>query len=509
MLKQNLQQKLQQKLSPQQIQFIKLLQLNTPDFEERVEQELIENPAIENAKNDEDNEEDLQEYNNSKNTEDITPIAEQEKDFEGSNDDSQEFEPVQEENFEEDLFDLSSYTDFDDNEGFHLGEDVSGEEDPREFFIATSTTFHENLKEQLTAFKLTEAEHQLAEYIIGSIDDDGYLRRSLSAMSNDIAFSLNTETTPQELERLLKMIQTMEPAGIGARNLQECLVLQLQRRDKEQPAVKLSLKIIEHYMDEFSKKHYDKLMKRLEITNEQLKLAIDLISHLNPKPGESAAEMKSQYIIPDFILTNNNGVLEVTLNSRNAPELNISRSYREALQGYEKSTKPTREQREAVQFIKHKLDGAKWFIDSVKQRQHTLLNTMRTIVRQQYDYFLTGDEKKLHPMILKDIAEEVKMDISTISRVANSKYVETDFGVIPLKFFFSEGIQTEDGEEVSNREVKKILQDAIGEEDKKKPIPDEKLMELLKEKGYAIARRTVAKYREQLGIPVARMRKEL
>ncbi len=509
MLKQNLQQKLQQKLSPQQIQFIKLLQLNTPDFEERVEQELIENPAIENAKNDEDNEEDLQEYNNSKNTEDITPIAEQEKDFEGSNDDSQEFEPVQEENFEEDLFDLSSYTDFDDNEGFHLGEDVSGEEDPREFFIATSTTFHENLKEQLTAFKLTEAEHQLAEYIIGSIDDDGYLRRSLSAMSNDIAFSLNTETTPQELERLLKMIQTMEPAGIGARNLQECLVLQLQRRDKEQPAVKLSLKIIEHYMDEFSKKHYDKLMKRLEITNEQLKLAIDLISHLNPKPGESAAEMKSQYIIPDFILTNNNGVLEVTLNSRNAPELNISRSYREALQGYEKSTKPTREQREAVQFIKQKLDGAKWFIDSVKQRQHTLLNTMRTIVRQQYDYFLTGDEKKLHPMILKDIAEEVKMDISTISRVANSKYVETDFGVIPLKFFFSEGIQTEDGEEVSNREVKKILQDAIGEEDKKKPIPDEKLMELLKEKGYAIARRTVAKYREQLGIPVARMRKEL
>ena len=219
--------------------------------------------------------------------------------------------------------------------------------------------------------------------------------------------------------------------------------------------------------------------------------------------------MKSQYIIPDFILTNNNGVLEVTLNSRNAPELNISRSYREALQGYEKSTKPTREQREAVQFIKQKLDGAKWFIDSVKQRQHTLLNTMRTIVRQQYDYFLTGDEKKLHPMILKDIAEEVKMDISTISRVANSKYVETDFGVIPLKFFFSEGIQTEDGEEVSNREVKKILQDAIGEEDKKKPIPDEKLMELLKEKGYAIARRTVAKYREQLGIPVARMRKEL
>ncbi len=509
MLKQNLQQKLQQKLSPQQIQFIKLLQLNTPDFEERVEQELIENPAIENAKNEEDNEEDLQEYNNSKNTEDITPIAEQEKDFEGSNDDSQEFEPAQEENFEEDLFDLSSYTDFDDNEGFHLGEDVSGEEDPREFFIATSTTFHENLKEQLTAFKLTEAEHQLAEYIIGSIDDDGYLRRSLSAMSNDIAFSLNTETTPQELERLLKMIQTMEPAGIGARNLQECLVLQLQRRDKEQPAVKLSLKIIEHYMDEFSKKHYDKLMKRLEITNEQLKLAIDLISHLNPKPGESAAEMKSQYIIPDFILTNNNGVLEVTLNSRNAPELNISRSYREALQGYEKSTKPTREQREAVQFIKQKLDGAKWFIDSVKQRQHTLLNTMRTIVRQQYDYFLTGDEKKLHPMILKDIAEEVKMDISTISRVANSKYVETDFGVIPLKFFFSEGIQTEDGEEVSNREVKKILQDAIGEEDKKKPIPDEKLMELLKEKGYAIARRTVAKYREQLGIPVARMRKEL
>jgi RNA polymerase sigma-54 factor len=250
-------------------------------------------------------------------------------------------------------------------------------------------------------------------------------------------------------------------------------------------------------------------MKRLEINNEQLKEAIDLISHLNPKPGESAAEMKSQYIIPDFILTNNNGVLEVTLNSRNAPELNISRSYKEALQGYEKAHKPTREQRDAVQFIKQKLDGAKWFIDSVKQRQHTLLNTMRAIVHQQYDYFLTGDEKKLKPMILKNIADEVKMDISTISRVANSKYVETDFGVIPLKFFFSEGIQTEDGEEVSNREVKKILQDAIGAEDKQKPIPDEKLMEILKEKGYSIARRTVAKYREQLSIPVARMRKEL
>jgi RNA polymerase sigma-54 factor len=509
MLRQNLQQKLQQKLSPQQIQFIKLLQLNTADFEERVEQELIENPAIDTAKNDEDNEGDLMEYNNTQNAEDITPINSEEKDTETHIDESGDFEAPTEETFEDDLFDLSSYTNFDDNEGFHLGEDIMGDEDPKEFFIATTSTFHENLKEQLTAFKLTEAEHQLAEYIIGSIDDDGYLRRSLSAMANDIAFSLNTETNPIELEHLLKLIQTMEPSGIGARDLQECLLLQLRRRDKNLPTVKLSIKILEHYMDEFSKKHYDKLMKRLEISNEQLKEAIDLISHLNPKPGESAAEMKSQYIIPDFILTNNNGNLEVTLNSRNAPELNISRSYKEALQGYEKASKPTREQRDAVQFIKQKLDGAKWFIDSVKQRQHTLLNTMRAIVMQQYEYFLTGDEKKLKPMILKNIAEDVKMDISTISRVANSKYVETDFGVIPLKFFFSEGIQTEDGEEVSNREVKKILQDAIGAEDKQKPIPDEKLMEILKEKGYSIARRTVAKYREQLSIPVARMRKEL
>lgn len=301
----------------------------------------------------------------------------------------------------------------------------------------------------------------------------------------------------------------MEPAGIGARDLQECLVLQLKRRDKNLPLVQLALRIIVDFMDEFSKKHYDKLIKRLEISNEQLKEAIELISHLNPKPGENAAEMKSQYIIPDFILTNTDGNLEVTLNSRNAPELNISRSYKEALQGYEKSAKPTREQRDAVQYIKQKLDGAKWFIDSVKQRQNTLLNTMRAIVLQQYEYFLTGDEKKLKPMILKNIADYVKMDISTISRVANSKYIETDFGVIPLKFFFSEGIQTEDGEEVSNREVKKILQDAIGDEDKHKPIPDEKLMEILKEKGYTIARRTVAKYREQLNIPVARMRKEL
>lgn len=509
MLKQNLQQKLQQKLSPQQIQFIKLLQLNTVDFEERVEQELIENPAIEDAKTDEDSEGEMLDYNNTQSTEDITPVNSEDKEFDGPADDLAEFETPADDPFEDDLFDLSSYTDIDDNEGFHLGEDLTGDEDPREFFIATTSTFHENLKEQLTAFKLTEAEHQLAEYIIGSIDDDGYLRRSLPAMVNDIAFSLNTETTPHALEQLLKLIQTMEPAGIGARDLQECLLLQLRRRDKNLIAVKLSIKIIEHYMDEFSKKHYDKLMKRLEINNDQLKEAIDLIAHLNPKPGESAAELKSQYIIPDFILSNNNGILEVTLNSRNAPELNISRSYKEALQGYEKSAKPTREQRDAVQFIKQKLDGAKWFIDSVKQRQHTLLNTMRAIVHQQYDYFLTGDEKKLKPMILKNIAEEVKMDISTISRVANSKYVETDFGVISLKFFFSEGIQTEDGEEVSNREVKKILQDAISAEDKKKPIPDEKLMEILKEKGYSIARRTVAKYREQLSIPVARMRKEL
>ncbi|MCX6189129.1 MAG: RNA polymerase factor sigma-54 [Bacteroidetes bacterium] len=509
MLKQNLQQKLQQKLSPQQIQFIKLLQLNTTDFEERVEQELIENPAIDEAKNDEDNEGDLIDYNNTQSTEDITPVNADDKEFDTLSEEITDYESTTEDVFEDELFDLSSYTNFDDNDGFHLGEDLTGDEEPKEFFIATSSTFHENLKEQLTAFKLTEAEHQLAEYIIGSIDDDGYLRRSLMAMANDIAFSLNTETTPIVLEHLLKIIQTMEPAGIGARDLQECLVLQLKRRDKNLPLVKLALRIIVDFMDEFSKKHYDKLIKRLEISNEQLKEAIELISHLNPKPGENAAEMKSQYIIPDFILTNTDGNLEVTLNSRNAPELNISRSYKEALQGYEKSAKPTREQRDAVQYIKQKLDGAKWFIDSVKQRQNTLLNTMRAIVLQQYEYFLTGDEKKLKPMILKNIADYVKMDISTISRVANSKYIETDFGVIPLKFFFSEGIQTEDGEEVSNREVKKILQDAIGDEDKHKPIPDEKLMEILKEKGYTIARRTVAKYREQLNIPVARMRKEL
>jgi RNA polymerase sigma-54 factor len=506
-LRQNLQQKLQQKLSPQQIQFIKLLQLNTVDFEERVEQELIENPAIEDVRTTEENENEL-DFNNASATEEKATVAEtgSEQTPEGG-DTNEEYETPQEDTFEDDLFDLSNYTDYEDNESFRLGEDMT-DDDPREFFIPTSTTFHENLKEQLTAFKLNETEHQLAEYLIGSIDDDGYLRRPLSAMVNDIAFSLNTETSPATLDHLLKLIQTMEPAGIGARNLQECLLLQLKRREKS-PVVKLAIKIIEHHMDEFSKKHYDKLMKRLEVNHDELKEAIDLISHLNPKPGESAAEMKTQYIIPDFILTNNNGKLEVMLNSRNAPELNISRSYQEAMRGYEKSPKPTKEQRDAVQFIKQKLDGAKWFIDSVKQRQHTLLSTMRAIVDQQYEYFLTGDETKLRPMILKNIADAVQMDISTISRVANSKYVETDFGVIPLKFFFSEGIQTEEGEEVSNREVKKILQEAIGAEDKSKPIPDEKLMEILKEKGYNIARRTVAKYREQLGIPVARLRKVL
>lgn len=512
MLKQHLQQKLQQKLSPQQIQFIKLLQLNTTDFEERVEQELIENPAIEDAKNTEDSDGELLDFGTLQSADDgKTTAAETDGNTAegGEGGETDDFDAGTETTYEDDLFDISNYTDYDDNESFHLGEDVTSDEEPREFYIATTATFHENLKEQLTAFKLDEEEHQLAEYIIGSIDDDGYLRRPLPAMVDDIAFALNSETTKEKLEHLLKLIQSMEPAGIGARDLQECLLLQLKRKDKSNPVVKLSIKIIEQYMDEFSKKHYPKLIKKLEITQEQLKAAIELISHLNPKPGESAAELKSQYIIPDFILTNNSGRLEVTLNSRNAPELNISRSYQEALKGYERAAKPTKEQRDAVQFIKQKLDGAKWFIDSVKQRQHTLLNTMRAIVERQYEYFLTGDETKLHPMILKDIADAVKMDISTISRVANSKYVETDFGVIPLKFFFSEGIQMEDGEEVSNREVKKILQEAIGAEDKSKPIPDEKLMDLLKEKGYNIARRTVAKYREQMGIPVARLRKEL
>ncbi len=491
MLKQNLSQKLLQKLSPQQIQFIKLLQLNTQDLEQRIEQELIDNPALESGKEDEP------EYNN----EELETKEENE-------------EPEDDLYDNDDLYDISEYTDgADDSDGFHLYEDGGGDEEKKEMPIPMAATFYENLLEQINAIAANEHEQALAEQLIGSIDEDGYLRRPLSAIVNDLAFSQNISTNVEELERILEKIHRLDPPGIGARDLQECLLLQLKRKDKEvHPEAELSMRIIRDYMDDFTKKHYEKMMRSMKVTEDELRDAIQLITKLNPKPGETSSSMKGQYIVPDFILVENDGELDIQLNSRNAPELKISRSYMDTLKTYEQSdkqAKQNKELKETVQFIKQKLDGAKWFIDSIKQRQNTLLTTMRAILNYQRDFFEDGDETKLKPMILKDIADEVGLDVSTISRVANSKYVQTDFGIIPLKFFFSEGITTADGEEVSNKEVKKILRDAIEAEDKTRPLPDEKLMEILKEKGYNIARRTVAKYREQLNIPVARLRKQL
>lgn len=486
MLKQNLSQKLLQKLSPQQIQFIKLLQLTTQDLEQRVEQELIDNPALETGKDDEP------EFGNEE-----VDTKEEADDLDDSYD-------------SDDLYDISEYTDgADDSDGFHLYED-GGEDDKKEMPIPMASTFFENLLEQINAIVKDDHEKTLAEQLVGSIDEDGYLRRPLAAIVNDLAFSQNVSTTTEELEKVLEKIHRLDPPGIGARDLQECLLLQLKRKDKDvHPEVELSMRLLRDYMDDFTKKHYEKLMRSLKVSEEELREAIQLITKLNPKPGETSTSMKGQYIVPDFILVETDDDLEVHLNSRNAPELKISRSYMDTLKTYEKSDKQNKDLKETVQFIKQKLDGAKWFIDSIKQRQNTLLTTMRAILQYQREFFDDGDETKLKPMILKDIADEVGLDVSTISRVANSKYVQTDFGIIPLKFFFSEGITTADGEEVSNKEVKKILKDAIEAEDKSKPLPDERLMEILKDKGYNIARRTVAKYREQLNIPVARLRKQL
>jgi RNA polymerase sigma-54 factor len=508
-LKQTLDLRQLQKLSPQQIQFIKLLQLNTMDLEQRVEEELLDNPAIETGADDDPIEQDKEvgedeiksiEDDLKLNTDEPAPTSE-------------DSETAETEDWnEDDLYDVSDYTNDDnDDDGFHLYEEGNNNDDEerKEMPIATGTTFHESLIEQFDAIAQNEFEEKLGLQLIGSIDDDGYLRRSLDAISNDLAFSQNVEAPVAELEKMLKKIQALDPPGIGARDLQECLLLQLARKDQSLLAVKQAIEVIKFYMDDFIKKHYEKLCKHLKIGEAELKGIISIITKLNPRPGETETSSKSQYIIPDFILTNNLGKVEVTLNSRNAPDLRISRSYMDTLKSYEKNPTGNKHIKDTVQFIKQKLDSAKWFIDSIKQRQQTLLLTMNAIARYQTEFFIEGDETKLRPMILKDIADRIKMDISTVSRVANSKYVETEFGIFALKYFFSEGVTNDEGEEVSNKEIKKILSDCIGAEDKSKPLPDEKLMDILKEKGYPIARRTVAKYREQLGIPVARLRKEL
>ncbi len=492
-LHQSLQQKLLQKLSPQQIQLMKLLQVPTAQLEERIKEEMEENPALEQSEEGHEDE------------------FETKDEFTEDGDD--EFEPDGSEE-EYDNIDITEYVqDGDDEVGdYKLRDDNYPEADDNKVTPhRVEASFNEMMLQQLGLLKLTEEERKIAEQVVGSLDDDGYLRREVTSIMDDLAFRQNIDASEEEIERIVRMIQQFDPPGIGARTLQECLLLQLERKLEQGKHIELAIKVLDKYFDEFTKKHYEKIQKGLSLTDEQLREIIQQIIRLNPKPGGNIGESSKgeNYIIPDFFIVNNNGKLELTLNSRNAPDLRISEGYRDMLRDYEKGSKKDKRQKEAVLFIKQKIDSAKWFIDAIKQRQNTLLNTMEAILNYQYDFFLTGDETELKPMILKDIAERTALDISTVSRVANSKFVQTEFGTYRLKFFFSESLQTESGEEVSTREVKKILTDIIEEESKKQPYSDERLTEMLQEKGYNIARRTVAKYREQLNIPVARLRKIL
>jgi RNA polymerase sigma-54 factor len=494
-LSQSLQQKLLQKLSPQQIQLMKLLQVPTANLEERIKEEMEENPALELE------EEKHDDYEEAK--DEFTENAEET--FDEPDGSETEYDNIDiSEYVREGDDDIAEYKMRDENYG-------SDDDDKKTIPFKTETSFYETLLDQLGLLKLDDKEQKIAEQIVGSIDEDGYLRRETTAIVDDLAFRQNVMTTEEEVESLIKRIQQFDPPGVAARDLQECLLIQLNRLQDEGKNVTIAIKAISKYFDEFTKKHYEKIQRGLDLNDEQLKDVMQQITRLNPKPGGNVGEINKaeSYVVPDFFIINNSSKLELTLNSRNAPELRISEGYRDMLKEYDRGTKKDKRQKEAVLFIKQKIDSAKWFIDAIKQRQHTLLDTMTAIMNHQHDFFLTGDETTLRPMILKDIAEKTGLDISTVSRVANSKFVQTEFGTYRLKFFFSESLSTESGEEVSTREVKKILSDMIEAENKKKPLSDEHLTEMLQQKGYNIARRTVAKYREQLNIPVARLRKEL
>jgi RNA polymerase sigma-54 factor len=491
-LSQGLYQKQLQKLSPQQIQLMKLLQVPTALLEERIKEEIEENPALEEAE--EGHEDEYQDTND-----EFSDAEETEPD--GSED-------------EYDNIDISEYVSDGDDDiaDYKLKDDNYPEVDENKTIpIKVERGFNELMLEQLGMLTLNDHQRKIAEQIIGNLDDDGYLRREISAIVDDLAFRQNIETSEEEVDGLVLQIQQFDPAGIAARNLQECLLLQLERKSHTGKYVEMAIRVLEKYFEEFTKKHYEKIQRGLDLTDEQLKEVINQIIKLNPKPaGTIGSGSKAEsYVVPDFFIYNNAGKLELTLNSRNAPDLRISEGYRDMLREYERGSKKDKRQKEAVMFIKQKIDSAKWFIDAIKQRQNTLLNTMEAIMNYQHDFFISGEETDLRPMILKYIAEATGLDISTVSRVANSKFVQTEFGTYRLKFFFSESLQTDSGEEVSTREVKKILSDIIEAESKKHPHSDEKLTEMLQEKGYNIARRTVAKYREQLNIPVARLRKEL
>ena len=484
MLKQSLQYKLLQKLSPQQIQLMKLIQLPTQAFEERIKQEIEENPALDNGKEE---------------TESI------DDDF------SNEFEDTENEKNEVEDINIDEYLSDDEIPNYKTQANNYSDDDEKNVPYAAGTSFHQSLKNQLTSFRFTDEELAIAEFLVGSIDDSGYIRRDIIDLVDDLAFTANIFTTEQKVIAVLKKaVHNLDPIGVGARNLKECLIIQLKRKNKTRIRA-LAIDILESAFDHFVKKHFKKLQEKFSISEEELKEVNTEISKLNPKPGSSYAGNNkiAEQIVPDFSIKLVDGELELVLNARNAPELRVSKEYNNMLKTYQEATLKSKSQKDAVFFIKQKLDAAKWFIDAIKQRQQTLLVTMNAIMQYQYDYFLTGDERKLKPMILKDIADKIKMDISTVSRVANSKYVSTPYGTKLIKEFFSESMKNDQGEDVSTREIKKILETVVLEENKKKPLTDEKLAVILKEKGYPIARRTVAKYREQLELPVARLRKEI
>ncbi len=486
MLDQKLQQKLLQKLSPQQIQMIKLLEVPAMQLEQRIKKELEENPALEEGHDDDE----------------IHTAGEED---EADNNQSE---------YEDDEFSIEDYLNDEDIPEYRTQIRNTSPDDERreEIPYAAGTSFHETLIQQFNLRVTGEREQALGEYVIGNIDDDGYLRREIENMVDDLAFLQNITTDESELNAILEIVQDLEPAGVGARDLRECLLLQIARKDQTIPSVALAKRVLTDFFEEFSRRHYEKIMNRLDISEEEMKGVIDEVLKLNPKPGGSLSDpytKSAHHIIPDFILEQTDGRLELNLNNRNIPELKVNREFSEMLEAYSRDKKAGRQNRETIMFVKQKLDAARWFIDAMKQRQNTLLLTMNAILKYQEEYFAEGDETKLRPMILKDVANMTGLDISTVSRVANSKYIQTHFGIFPLKYFFSEAMQTDSGDEVSTREIKRILYECISGEDKRKPLTDEKLTEILQEKGYQIARRTVAKYREQLNIPVARMRKEL
>jgi RNA polymerase sigma-54 factor len=484
MLKQHLQFKLSQKLSPQQIQLMKLIQLPTQAFEQRLKQELEENPALESGRAEKEGESD---------------------EFQDSYESDAENEVIDTEDIN-----IDDYLSDDEIPDYRTRSSNYGEEEEKQVPYAAGISFNQYLLNQLNTEYLDDEEWQIAEFLVGSVDESGYIRRPVNEIMDDLAFTQNVFTDEATIMKVLEKVQQLDPPGVGARSLDECLLLQLQRKEPT-PEVTLAREILEKSFDHFTKKHYKKLMQRHNITEVELREAIHEIEKLNPKPGGSYSGNSKmvEHVVPDFTIRIVDGELELTLNGRNAPELHVSRGYSDMLAGYKSAKDKSKTQKDAILFIKQKLDAAKWFIDAIKQRQQTLYTTMNAIMNYQQEYFLTGDERNLKPMILKDIADQIGMDVSTVSRVANSKYVDTPYGTKLIKDFFSESVKNVEGEDVSTREIKKILETVVGEEDKRKPLTDDKLAGILKDKGYPIARRTVAKYREQLGIPVARLRKEI